>query len=187
MKYFILLTLFISFSAFSYELVVIQTVSQEQNSFITRQGKKDGIFEYKQSTFTNNNVSIICEAEEVTQHFTKWKVKNDNAKIPFRKGEVVTHYDAKEYLWALNPEEVKQKYVKTEIWSPVSYVHVNIALIQGLSESFSSVNSANTQRGGLQLEIAYEKELSRYLSWLWGLRYSRESQSFVSANVFYLC
>jgi hypothetical protein len=179
----VILFLLLSSSSFAYKLVVIQTVSTEGNTFITRQGRVDGIFERKRSTFTANNTSIICEAQRVTDNFTQWKILNENTKVPFRKQDVVTYYDAKEYLWALNPEEVRRKFVKNEIFEENNYWHVYGALTQGLNESFSGVDSAEMQRGGLDMEILYEDELSRYSSLLYGLRYSREAQNFTTATV----
>lgn len=133
----------------AYELSIIYSVSNTGRSFVTRTGKKDGIFVGKKSTFTANDISLIARAVSVTREFTQWRIENSKTAIPFSKGQVVTMYDTTEYLWALSPEEVKSKYIKSKLFTPRSSLSAHMGLFTGLSSSVSGTEPTSDQRGGL--------------------------------------
>src|SRR3989344_1091583 len=115
-KFFLTLLIFILCqSVEAYELVVVQAVSKSNQTFVTRAGKRKGVFVGKRGTFTSENISIIAKAITVNREFTQWQIESQIADVPFVKGQMVTYYDATEYLWALNPEDVKEKYIKKYI------------------------------------------------------------------------
>ncbi|MEX0799143.1 MAG: hypothetical protein WEB87_03125 [Bacteriovoracaceae bacterium] len=158
----------------AYELTVIQGVSKTGFTFVTRNGKKDGLSVGKKATFTSDNVSLIAKAISVTREFTQWEIQNDNTPIPFRKGEVVTMHEATEYLWALTPEKIRQKYVKRELFSPRLSLAAHVSLFRGLSSSVSEAAVVSEQRGGMVFEGMVERELTRHIALAGGARYSRE-------------
>lgn len=167
----------------AYELTIVQTVSKTGKTFITRTGKKDGIIVGKKATFTSNNVSVIAQAIEVTRYFTQWKIENESAKIPFEKGEIVTFYDAGEYLWALSPEEVKSKYIKSEVFAPRLSLAGHVSLFRGLSASVSEAVSESEQRGGLVFEGLLQRELNKNFAVAGGFRYTSEVISLPEASL----
>jgi len=174
-KYIILLFIIAFHSSVSaFELSIIQSVSRSGQTFITRTGKKDGVHEGKKATFTAENVSIIAKAINVTREFTQWEIENNFTDIPFRKGQVVTYYDTTEYLWALTPEVVKTKFVKSNYYSPRKAFGINTALISTISESTTGVSSNTTDRGGLAVEVFAEKEFNPRWSVFMALRYTTE-------------
>lgn len=172
-----------SFNIFAFELTLIHGVSRTNQTFITRNGKKDGIFKGKKSTFTADNVSIIARAIEVTRDFTQWEIMNDFTDVPFRKGQTVTFYDAKEYLWTLNPELIKAKYIKSYVFKPKVSVSFNSSIVTGLSETVSGVDDTNSQRSGLSIESYFERMLSKTYALGIGIRYTKENIVLTSASL----
>ena len=81
-KWILLSQAFLSF-AFGYELVIIQGLSTEKQTFITRGGKDQGVFQGENRTFTSDNVSVIAKAITVSREFTQWEIKNDFTEVPF--------------------------------------------------------------------------------------------------------
>lgn len=169
-----LITLLFCLEISAFELVIIQGISNTGQTFVTRKGKKDGVARGMEATFTSNDVSIIAKAISVTREFTQWEINNNYTEVPFRKGEVVTYYDTKEYLWALTPEIVKQKYVKAELYSPRISLAFHTSFLQGISESTSGSESSESQRGGIIFEGIVEKELARNYAIAGGIRYAQE-------------
>ena len=182
-RYFLLLTLLFCSSAWAYQLTIIQGISRTGQTFITRTGKKDGIIEGKRATFTADNVSIIAKAIQVTREFTQWEIKNNFTDVPFRKGQIVTYYDAQEYLWALTPEEIKSKYVKSELFKPRKSIALASAFHRGIQESVSGIEDRSVVRGGLQLEGYFEKEIDRNKAYAFGLRYTNETINVAEATL----
>lgn len=169
-----LITLVFCLDIYAFQLVIIQGISNTGQTFVTRNGKKDGVTNEMQATFTSNDVSIIAKAISVTREFTQWEILNNYTEVPFRKGEIVTYYDTKEYLWALTPELQKQKYVKAELYSPRISLAFHTSFLRGLSESTSGSESSPSQRGGIIFEGLVEKELTRNFALAGGIRYAQE-------------
>jgi hypothetical protein len=171
---FLIIFLLITF-VWSYELTIIQGISKSGQTFITRNGKEQGIFEGKKATFTSDDVSIIAKAISVTREFTQWEVQSDYTQVPFRKGEIVTLYDTTEYLWALSPSEVKAKFIQTKIFTPRNSYAFYTSFVRGLSESVSGVDTTSDSRGGIIFEGQVERELSKTFSTAAGIRYTSET------------
>lgn len=169
------LLLFASLSAtHAYELIVIQGISNEKQTFVTRGGKDKNIFEGQNMTFTSDNISVIAKAVTVTREFTQWEIKNEYSEIPFRKGELVTMYNSTEHLWALSPGSVRRKYIKSEFFRTKNSFEGGMALTRGISETVSEVPNDATQRGGYHFEGMYKSELSLNWAYAVGLRLVRE-------------
>jgi hypothetical protein len=109
----------------------------------------------------------------VTSQFTQWQLVNDNAKVPFEPGSMVTYHPAQEYIWALNPEAARKKFLK-ELRPVVrrSWI-VKGAMTKGLNETVSSAAPQNTSRGGIALDALYERLYNNF-AWDAGIRYENE-------------
>lgn len=177
------LLLICSLNLLAFELTLIHGVSRTNQTFITRNGKKDGIFKGKKSTFTADNVSIIARAIEVTREFTQWEIMNDFTDVPFRKGQTVTFYDTKEYLWTLNPEIIKAKYIKSYVFKPKVSISFNSSIVTGINESVSGVDDNNSQRNGLSIESYFERLLTKTYALSIGVRYTKETIVLTSASL----
>lgn len=177
--------LFLSTSVHAFELIMIQAVSETRKTFITRNGKRQGLQPGMTGTFTAEDVSILAKALHVSGNFTQWQVVNSEAQIPFGKGTIVTYYPATEYIWALSPESERKKYIKTQI--PVarrSWVFKG-ALTRGLSESVSDAPANTSKRGGFAGEIYFEKDIpgGGGLAFDVGVRYEREVINYSGASL----
>ena len=167
----------------AYELVVIQGISETKKSFITRNGKRQGVIIGMTGTFTSENISILAKAINVTGQYAQWEIINKEAIIPFEKGSMVTWYPAAEYLWALSPESERRKYIKSQMIVTRSSFIFKGAITRGLSESVSDVQASNPTRGGYMGEIYYEKPLTPTISFDVGLRYEQEVINYTGVSL----
>lgn len=172
-----------SVSAHAYELVMIQAVSNSKQTFITRNGKRQGIQPGVTATFTAENVSVIAKAINISGNFTQWQLVNSDAILPFEKGAVVTYYPAQEYLWALSPESERRKYIKTELKKTQRSFIFKGALTRGLSESVSDAPANSPRRGGYMGEFYYERDIYENLAFDIGFRYEREVVNYTGASL----
>ncbi|MCE3014070.1 MAG: hypothetical protein LW878_13500 [Proteobacteria bacterium] len=173
---FLILTVFFTLlsQAQAYELLMIQTVSTSRKSFVTRSGKRQGITENFTATFPADNVSLIAKARTVTSQFTQWEVVNPQAQVPFDPGTLVTYHPAEEYVWALSPEKARIKYIEDLRPTMKRSWLLKSAVTRGLNESVSNVEAQNPNRGGVALDILYEKQFTPHFAWDAGLRYESE-------------
>ena len=181
-----LLSLFIlvgATCAHAFELVTIQTVSETKKTFITRNGKRQGIIRGMTGTFTAENVSVLAKAVSVTGNFAQWQLINNEAILPFEKGAIVTYYAANEYLWALAPESERAKYIKSEIPSIKQSWVFKGALTRGIADSVSDAPASTSRRGGFMGEIYYERDIRGPLAFDLGLRYEREVINYAGASL----
>ena len=167
----------------AYELVVIQGISETKKSFITRNGKRQGVVVGVTGTFTSENISILAKAVNVTGQYAQWEIINKDAIIPFQKGAMVTWYPAQEYLWALSPEAERKKYIKSMVILPRQSFVFKGAISQGLSESVSDVQASNPKRGGYMGEVFYERPITPSLSFDVGLRYEQEIVNYTGVSL----
>lgn len=181
--FFLSLTLLLPGLARAYELVVIQSISETKRSFITRNGKRQGVIQGMTGTFTSENISILAKAVNVTGQYAQWEIINREAIIPFEKGSMVTWYPAQEYLWALSPESERKKYIKSQLVIPRQSFVFRGAVTRGLSESVSDVQASNPQRGGYMGEVYYERPITPHLSFDVGLRYEREVVNYTGISL----
>lgn len=154
---------------------MIQGVSTSKRTFITRNGRRQGVIVGSTGTFTAEDISILAKAVNVTGNFTQWQIVNPEATLPFEKGALVTYYNAQEYLWALSPEKERRKYIKSMIREPRQSVLFKGALTRGLSESTSQAVASTSKRGGFLGEIYYERDFFYGFSFDVGVRYEREA------------
>lgn len=175
--------IFVSFTAHSFELIMIQAVSNSQKTFVTRNGKRQGVQIGMTGTFTAEDVSVLAKAINVSGNFTQWQIINSGVNMPFEKGATVTYYPATEYIWALAPESERMKYIKSEIPDPKRSLVFKGGLTRGLSESVSDAPANTPRRGGYTGEIYYEKDIYGGLAFDFGLRYEREVINYDGASL----
>jgi hypothetical protein len=178
-----LILLMFSVSAKAFELIMVQAVSETKKTFITRNGKRQGIQIGMTGTFTAEDVSILAKAINVSGNFTQWQIMNTDAIVPFEKGAVITYYPATEYIWALTPESERKKYIKTEIPVARRSFILKGALARGISESVSDAPANTPRRGGYMGEAYYEQDLFGGLAFDFGFRYEREVINYTGASL----
>lgn len=169
-------------TAQAFELIMVQAVSDSKKTFITRNGKRQGVMVGLTATFTAEDVSILAKAINVTGNFTQWEVTNPDMILPFEKGTIVTYYRTTEQLWALAPEKLRQKYIRSQMPKTRSSLVFKSALTRGLSESVSEAPATQVNRGGIMGEIYYEKDIAYGFAFDLGLRYEREVVNYEGAS-----
>lgn len=179
----VLFSFVLSSKVLAFELIMIQAVSDTKKSFITRNGKRQGIQPGMTGTFTAENISILARASRVTGQFTQWEIVNSDAIVPFEKGSIITYYPATEYLWALAPEVERRKYIKTEVPRIKTSLIFKGSITRGLSESVSDAPAATPQRGGYMGELYYERDLYGNLAFDVGLRYEQEVINYEATSI----
>lgn len=175
--------LFTAFSAHAFELIMIQAVSDTKKTFITRNGKRQGVIRGMTGTFTAENVSVLAKAVSVTGNFTQWELINKEALLPFDKGAIVTYYAAEEYLWALTPETERRKYIKSLIPQLRQSWVFKGALTTRLNESVSDAPATTNRRGGFLGELYYERDFYGPFAFDVGFRYEREVINYTGATL----
>ncbi len=170
----VLLLLAFALPAKAYELFVVQAVSATKKTFVTRNGQRQGVVQNMTATFTADDVALIAKAKTVTSQFTQWEVVNPEAQVPFSTGTIVTYHPAQEYLWSLNPEEARRRYItEARPESQRSWL-MKGATTRGLTESVSGTTAETTSRGGVALDVLFEYLFHPNFAWDLGLRYERE-------------
>jgi hypothetical protein len=179
---FIFLLMMISVSAHAFELIVIQAVSDTKRTFVTRNGKRQGLIQGLTGTFTAEDVSVLAKVISVTGNFAQWELVNPNASLPFEKGTIVTYYPAQEYIWALTPESERRKYIKSEVPKTQSSLVFKGAFSRGLNESVSDAPADVSTRGSYMGEVYYEKDITPNLAFDIGVRHEREVVNYPAAS-----
>ncbi len=174
---FLLFFIFVTVSlsrAYSFELVIIQGLSKEKQSFVTRNNEESDVFIGKRATFTSENTSVIARAIEVTREFVQWEIENDFTDTPFPRGTLVTMYDTTEYLWTLTPEKVKRQFIQSRVFIPRRSLEGVFSLARALSESVTDTLPTNADRGGYHFELVYRRQYNINWAMAYGIRYDRE-------------
>jgi hypothetical protein len=79
-----------NFAYSSEQLVVIQTTSNNQKSFVLQLGLQNGIAKRQEAIFSNDNVSIVCKAIEVNREYSLWVPVDKNINVPFKRTDIVS-------------------------------------------------------------------------------------------------
>lgn len=178
----IILLFICSSAAQAFELIMIQGVSSSKRTFVTRNGKRQGLIVGLTGTFTADDVSVLAKVVSVTGNFAQWELVNPDASIPFEKGTIVTYYHATEYIWALAPESERRKYIKSLIPDRRQSWIFKAAISRGISESVSEAPASQTNRGGVLGELYYEHDLPYNFAVDIGVRYEREIINYKGAS-----
>ncbi len=162
---------------------MIQAVSTSKKTFVTKNGKRQGITPGMTVTFTGENVALIVKAKLVTSSLTQWEVVNPEAIVPFSVGDIISSHPAQEYLWALNPEESRDRYISDLAYKVRSSWIIKTAATRGLSEATTEAVPTDGVRGGVALDILYERFFTPQFSYDVGIRYEREVLSLTNASL----
>lgn len=168
------LLLALASEAVAYELMLVQAVSASKKTFVTRNGKRQGIIENMDGTFVSNDISFNARAKTVTSQFTQWEIINSEALVPFQTGDVITYHPAQEYIWSLNPGEARRRYIREIKQEVRRSLLMKVATTRGINESTTGTMAQNTNRGGVALDLVYERLVHPNFAWDLGVRYERE-------------
>ena len=182
-KYVILIfLLLIQATTFANEnLVVIQSVSKEKISFVIRKGRDSGVSNGQVSLFSTTDISFTARAKEVTRHYSLWVLIDKEARVPFKRDEIVTHTSSLERVWN---EVIISKLREVEVQKEQNFVRdimrsywsFKASYAKSISQSSSEVQAESIgQRSGIHLETLYSKRVNRNLEFGAGIRYDADS------------
>lgn len=178
---FLLISLFILLSSMTLAtphntLIKIKSVSDKKRSFITRQGRFDGIAEGTTLVFKANGVSFSAKATAVSRFYSQWELVNNQMTMPIKPGDYVTAYKGEEYMWAHTDGNIITQKHREALREKASWIGVDLSFIRGLSESISNVkDDIEVSRNGFGLQIDYYGEFNPKLYWSAGIRLENET------------
>lgn len=164
------------------ELMVVQTVSRNRHSFVISKGIKDGVSRGQEVIFANENVSVLCKAQEVSRDFSLWVPIDRNITVPFNKEDFVS-YNTHAYgnvaleivgdISNLTPEvTIEQIYKK---FRTSNTLDIKGSYNQGLSQSSSDVSADNnSKRSGYSFSADYNYRFLPEFEMSAGLRVDNE-------------
>ncbi len=174
-------------TASDYEkLMVVQTVSTTQRTFVLRLGMQDGVTVGRRALFSTDKVSIVGECIQSSREYSLWKPWEPQANIPFRKGQIITYNNNLDSVWTKIPElqETLEEKKRQLLYIPEPYWALRFSLGKSLSESTTDTSAEQTpSRTSTQFEAVYNKHLYRKLDWGIGARFDKESGELEEGNV----
>ncbi|MBT3984447.1 MAG: hypothetical protein HOE90_24035 [Bacteriovoracaceae bacterium] len=166
-------------SLYGFELAVIQSVSVNGESFVTRNGKQFGIIPGQEMTFLTDEFSVVAKADKVTRHFTLWKPVDSKLNVPFHREQIVTMQKSSERNWSMfNPEQIAN--------GGIRYPYALIGRWyygKGLSQTVSGVDNISTDRTSYQIEALWQKKVFGHFAFGFGGRIERELSEIQVANI----
>jgi hypothetical protein len=186
------------------ELLVIQTVSVDQKSFVIAKGIKDGISIGQKYIFANDNISLVCKVIEVNRDYSYWYPVSENMAVPFLREEIVSFnayvYGSSGMQLGTDQQDINQNQPAETIENKVSeniYDNKNIKSYRtsnhfsvrasagaGLSQSASSVSAGQTaNRYVYDASIEYDIRLRPEFEIGFGGRLDRDNYRIASASL----
>ena len=164
------------------QLVVVQAVSTTGKTFVIRRGVADGVERHQESIFTNSGASLYAVAVDVNRHYSLWKVREEEGRVSFGKGDKIIFAPAASGIWSNLPRFTKDwerlHFQTYDSW--VFRFHYGLSL----GESISSIGGGRYRdRQGFQLEGVYAKRFRTDMDWRVGLRWDREVARLFSPTV----
>lgn len=168
------------------QLVVIQSISLSRRTFVIRRGAKDQVSINQQSLFSNEKISIACQAIEVSRSFSLWKVIEDHAVIPFNKRDYIIFNNSTDGVWMKIPavkKRIEQKMARSKI-KAIPYWTIRGALSNAYSESVNNTAKSNSNsRRAYQGEVHYNFNVMKKVDMSIGARFDYEVASLVSPSI----
>lgn len=145
------------------ELMVVQTVSKDRRSFVVSKGIKDGVLRGQEIIFANENISILCKAQEVNRNYSLWVPVDNNVNIPFKKEDIISFNshsygnvaldiigDVNNITPTINYDEIYKQFRTS------NNISLRGSLNRGLSQSSSDVSADNnSNRTGNSFALEY--------------------------------
>lgn len=158
------------------ELVIIQSVSTTQKTFVIRRGADDGVVIGQESLFSTENISLRMKCIEVTRYYSLWEVSNKRATIPFLKNNYVTYTNNLDRVTIEISDLVDAEKEYSKVILKNNFWVFRSAISFTIFESISSTGAnSESSRGGFQFELFKPTQIFPQVDWAWGLRYDTES------------
>ena len=160
------------------ELVVVQTVSTDQKSFVIAKGLKDGISKGQELIFANDNISLVCKAIEVNHNYSYWYPINENVTVPFLREEIVStnsHFYGSIGLGLVADEnkliETFESKKEFDRFRTSNHFSLRGSMGAGLAQSTSSVSTDQNPKGyAYDVSLEYDVRLQPEFEIGFGMR-----------------
>lgn len=169
------------------EIHVVQAISTSKRTFVLAKGIKDGVSLGQEVIISNENVTLVSRAIEVTRNYSLWEPIDKVVTVPFQKDEIVSFNPHSYGNVALNidnielPESFQKQFSyfrESNNWS----VFYNYAL--GLYQTSSDVSTSNnSSRTGSQFGAEYHWRYSPEFELGVGVRKDTEVYRVDNGNV----
>lgn len=189
----VFLFLFMSHALFAKEeLLIIQSVSNSQRTFVIRKGKSEGILVHQESLFTSEKFSLSARAIEVTRDYSLWRISDIRATVPFQKGETVNYTNTIENLYTEIPllrYDPKELAKEARERNKIDQLRPEKWLLRGnlsytLSESITDTAATlESSRSGINIEVQRLWSFHPKMTAGFGLRYDQENTSLTEPNI----
>lgn len=165
------------------KLVIIDAVSSSRQTFVVQKGAADGVTVGAESLFSNQNISVLARAIEVTRQHSLWKLKEPNATFPFEKDASVIFNKSRTNIWSELPniqKRVARARRDEEIYARLYGDGTSFQLRGNLSNTFyestTDTDSERTpQRTGMHIEAVYHWRMWEKFEIGAGLRYDQDN------------
>lgn len=164
--------IFLLKSAYSYQLVSVESISSSKKTFLLNLGKKDEIYKNKVASFSTDLISFEAIAIEVSRDFSQWKILEKNALIPVTQGSTLVMHTTGLDKGVNALGESTGIYQKLdEFLMPSWGLSLKIFNARGVNQSISKTNSQEiTSRSSNYLQIDYHSKLFKQFYYGLGLR-----------------
>jgi hypothetical protein len=161
------------------ELLIVQAVSGDRKSFVMHKGLADGYAKGQHIIFSNENVSLVCRAIEVSRDHSLWMPIDSNSNVPFNKNDIISMNSHAYGNVALDIDAEKQNmadYLKPPEEFNSADLNNSVAFTgsmgAALSQSASSVSSTqNSKKTTADIGIEYQMRKSPHYEITIGARY----------------
>lgn len=167
-------------------LIVVQAVSNSARTFALHMGMQDGITPGARHLFSTDKISLVGECVQASREYSLWQPWDQNAAVPFKKGQIITYNNNIDSVWTKVPELQDKLDDKKQqlLWRPKPYWAFRFAVGKTMAESTTDTDAnATPERTVSQLEGMYNRNLYRRLDWGLGVRYDKESAKLDEGNI----
>lgn len=175
-------TLFMQTSKADEQLVIVDAVSSSRQTFVIQRGAADGIARGAESLFSNENVSVLAQAIEVTRQHSLWRLKEQSATFPFKKNQSIVFNKNRTDIWSELPniqKRISKAKREEEVFAQLYGDGRTIQLRGSFSNTFyESTTDTDSQqspdRTGIHIEGIYHWRLWEKFEIGAGLRFDSE-------------
>ncbi|WP_412469441.1 MULTISPECIES: hypothetical protein [unclassified Halobacteriovorax] len=176
-------------------LIVIQNIANDGMSFVIRKGRVDNIVKGQVSLFSSKKISFTARAISITKEYSQWIVTDNNMRVPFEKGQIVTVNYSPERVWLEIPKilgDAKYKQMLAEEEMSLREKQFQrydnrfeffYGKNQGLSESTSSSINNDGTRTGDTFQFNYAIPINQTFQTIIGFRYDLDLLTLLNPNV----
>lgn len=155
-----LICILFSVKIFADEMVIVQTVATDRQTFVIRRGYKDGIGVGQESLFSTTKVSLAARAVEVNREYSLWQILEESYAVPFKKDQIVNYISSIESVDIQIPEVKKRK--NEFFFDPSRFWYFRSGVSRTINQNLSDAAIGTDKvRQGMQFDILISYNFAR--------------------------